>query len=141
MRNWLKVGIILMLVVLTIGCGSGKGASPEGTVNSLLDAWEDIDADKMLDYVVPENVTEEMRQEMEEGIETWKEMDASLSITNRDISVVSRTEDSATVSVSFDVKVRAQGETQTERFDETWTLLKRDDKWLLTVLELTGPQE
>ena len=137
MGSWLKVGVILilplMLVVAATGCGRGVSyATPEDTVNAVLDAMEDLDADKYLDCLVPEALTSEERMEMKAAVKLMKEMDVSISITNRDISVVSETEDSAIVSVSYDVKTTLEGETETGSEDKTWTLVKRNDKWLFT---------
>lgn len=121
-----------MLLVVATSCGCGVSyASPEATVNAALDAKQALDADKELGCMVPEAVTDEMRQVTREVYEELKRQGVSVSIVNRDISVVSQTEDSATVSVSYDVKFTVEGETQTASDDATWTLVKRDGKWLI----------
>lgn len=127
--------LLMATIVFATSCGGGASyATPVDTVNTFLDAYEDMDADKLLDCF-DISISSEVREETEMTIEMMKEMgDWSISITNRDISIVSQTGDSATVSVRCDMKATFEGETQTDSVDDTWTLVKKDNKWLLTEL-------
>jgi len=138
-KKWFKAGIaltlILMLLIIAISCAGGVSYdSPEKTVNSLLDANQSSDADGMLACLVPEAVTDAFRRELREGVAESAKMakELSVSFVNRDISVTSQTEDRATVSVNFNMKITHEGKTDTRKGHDTFTLVKRDDKWLLT---------
>ena len=57
MRKSLAIGLLPVLLMATIvvatGCGGGGAyATPEDTVNTLLDAYEDLDTEKMLDCLI-----------------------------------------------------------------------------------------
>jgi len=131
----IKKARFLMLVLLAIGflyVGCAEAATPEKTVNTFLDAYEALDMDKALRLVVPEAAGE--RAFLETRFEVRRRMKwqgISFSYTNRNISVLSQTEDKATVSVSFDEETTVvMGGKKTKSVDETWTLVKRDGKWL-----------
>ncbi|MFC2000282.1 hypothetical protein ACFLXE_05945 [Chloroflexota bacterium] len=138
MKNLARAGVILtlilMLLIVAIGCKSSVAlATPEETVTSYLDATEDLDVGRMMDCVGV-NVSAEERRQAEEAFKMMKDMGMSISITNRSINVVSQTEDSATVFVSAETRATFGGETETESMNETFTLVKRDGKWLLEML-------
>jgi len=123
-----------MLVIVAIGCKSSVSlATPEETVNSYLDAIEDLDSGRMMDCISM-SITSEERKQLEESLNMMKDIGMSISITNRIINVVSQTEGSATVSFNYDMRMTFEGDTETESMNETWTLVKRDGKWLIEML-------
>lgn len=137
-----KLSAILLLFVLllstlavSISCDNAESsATPTGTVNEVFDAMEDMDVTKMMECVDATNISSEARSEVEAAFQLMKEMGASFSITNRNIKVISETEDTATVSAKCDVKATFMGQTETDSMDQTFHLVKVDDKWLLTEL-------
>ena len=131
-------------IAMVSGCSSGASYdTPEDTVNSYLNAYEKLDFMNMLACILPVASNEEMRTDVEELVEEFKDMmkdmNISFSINNRNIEVISRTEDSAIVAVSYDMELTYMDETETESSIETFTLVKSDGKWLLT--EMTGEEE
>ncbi|MFC2018068.1 hypothetical protein ACFLTQ_02050 [Chloroflexota bacterium] len=124
--------LLLSTVVVATSCESGESSTtPTGTVNELFDAMEDMDVTKMMECM-DISVSSQERSQVEATFQMMKEMGMSFSITNRDISVISETEDSAAVSAKCDIKATVMGQTQTQSMDETFDLVKVDGKWLLT---------
>lgn len=124
--------LLLSTVIVAVSCDSAESnTTPVGTVNTLLDSIEDLNVTKMMECMDVSMTGEESAQ-VEETFQMMKEMGMSISITNRNISVISETENTATVSVKCDMKATVMGQTQTQNMDETFDLVKVDDNWLLT---------
>lgn len=124
--------LLLSTVVVAVSCESGESSTtPTGTVNELFDAMEDLDVTKMMECMDVSVSTQE-RAQVEEAFQMMKQLGMSFSITNRNISVISETEDRATVSAKCDIKATVMEETQTQSMDETFELVKVDGRWLLT---------
>jgi len=124
--------LLLSTVAVAVSCDSAESnTTPTGTVNTLLDAFEDLDFNKMMECM-DVSMTGEGGAQVEETFKMMKEMGMSISITNRNINVISETEDSATVSVKCDMKATLMGQTQTQNMDQNFDLVKVDGRWLLT---------
>lgn len=137
MSSWLKTIITFVLtfvlLVVVVGCDNGVSLStPADTVNAYFNAVEKMDAAGMMDC--SSHTTSDDLQYMENVYQMYNKMGMSVSFSNRDIEVISQTEDSATVSVSFNTTLTFMGETETQSVNETWQLIKRDDTWLFTEL-------
>lgn len=116
---------MLLLGGSLAACGGG-GSGPEDTVRGALKAMEDLDGEKMASYFV-----EDMREELEAGMEFSFAMIDEIRISNLETRVVSESGDSATVEMEFDFEVTAFGETETEHMEDTAELVKVDGKWLI----------
>lgn len=129
MRFWPRLLAVLAVMLLLGGslaaCGGG-GSGPEDTVRGALKAMEDLDGEKMASYFV-----EDMREELEAGMEFSFAMIDEIRISNLETRVVSESGDSATVEMEFDFEVTAFGETETEHMEDTADLVKVDGKWLI----------
>lgn len=129
MRFWPRLLAVLAVMLLLGGslaaCGGG-GSGPEDTVRGALKAMEDLDGEKMASYFV-----EDMREELEAGMEFSFAMIDEIRISNLETRVVSESGDSATVEMEFDFEVTAFGETETEHMEDTAELVKVDGKWLI----------
>lgn len=138
MSSWLKTIITFVLtfvlLVVVVGCDNGVSLStPTDTVNAYFNAVEKMDAAGMMDCSSHTTTSDDL-QYMENVYQMYNKMGMSVSFSNRDIEVISQTEDSATVSVSFNTTLTFMGETETQSVNETWQLIKRDDTWLFTEL-------
>lgn len=125
--------LLLATVAVAASCDSAESstATPEGAVNAVLDAMEDMNVSKMM-ACMDVSVSSEESAQVEEAFQMMKEMGMSFSIINREIRVLSETENSATVSVKCDIKASLMGQTQTQSMEENFDLVKVDGKWLLT---------
>ena len=136
MRKSLAILLLFVLLLSTlavaVSCDSAESiTTPTGAVNELFDAMEDMDVTKMM-KCMDVSVSSQERSEVEAAFQMMKEIGMSFSITNRNISVVSETGDSATVSAKCDIRATVMGQTQTQSMDETFDLVKVDGRWLLT---------
>ena len=135
MKGWLKVVLVLALAALLgstlLGCGGG-GASPEDTVQDALKAMEAMDAEEMATYF-----TEELREDVEFGMELAFVFIDEIKISNLKTKVLSQTEDEATVEADFDVETTVFDETEEEHVTEPFNLVKEDGKWLISEFEMS----
>ena len=125
--------LLLSTVAVAVSCSNAESSTntPEGTVNIMLDAMEDMNVSKMMECM-DVSVSSEERDQIEGLFEMMKEMGMRFSITNRNIEVMTQTENTATVSVQCDLTASLMGQTQTQSMDENFELVKVDGKWLLT---------
>jgi hypothetical protein len=129
MRFWPSLLAVLAVVLLAGGslaaCG-GEGPGPEDTVRGAVKAMGDRDGEKMASYFV-----EDMRAELEEGMEFFFAMIDEIKISNIETRLVSESGDSAVVEMEFDFEITAFDETETEHMEDTAELVKVDGKWLI----------
>jgi hypothetical protein len=132
MKCWLKVvlvlGLVALLVSSLIGCSGGSG--PEDTVKNAFKAMAAMDAEKMATYF-----TEELREDIELGMEFAFAMVDKIKISNLKTTVSSQTDDEATVEFEFDLETTAFDETEKEHVEDSIDLVKENGKWLISEFE------
>ena len=97
-----------------------------------LEAMEAMDAEEMAAYF-----TEELREEVEFGMEVAFVFIDETEISNVKTKVLSQTEDEATVEADFDVETTGFDETEEEHITEPFDLVKEDGKWLISEFEMS----
>ena len=117
--------LLLALVVGAIGCGVG-GRGPEDTLRGFYEAIEAKDAAKVASYFT-EDVGAELMPYFEADFANYDK----IKIADLKMSVVSETEDAATVEAEYDWETTAFGETNGGHQIETIELAKVDGKWLI----------
>jgi hypothetical protein len=131
MKGWMKVflvlGLVALLVSTVLGCGGGSG--PEDTVRNAFKAMAAMDAEKMATYFV-----EDVREDVELGMEFAFAMLDKIKITNLKTTVASQTDDEATVEFEFDLETTAFDETEEEHVEDSIDLVKENGKWLISEL-------
>lgn len=129
MKGWPKVVLVLALVALggctLVGCGGGSG--PEATVRGAFKAMEAKDAEKLATYF-----TEDVNDEMVAEAQQYFDIFDSIKIANLKLTVVSQTEDAATIEAEYDFELKAFGQTSQEHQSDTMDLVKVNGKWLIT---------
>jgi len=115
--------------------GESPYATPERTVNTYLDALEDMDSGKMMDCIQLGPETDMIRSLIEGTINAYKDMleegDISIKIVDRDVYLIEQTDDTAKVSISYTTETTASGYTQQSSGSDIIDMVKVDDKWLM----------
>jgi hypothetical protein len=101
-------------------------------VRGALGAMEAMDAEEMATYF-----TEELREEVEFGMEVFFVFIDEIKISNVKTKVLSQTENEATVEVEFDLETTGFDETEEEHITEPYNLVKEDGKWLISEFEMS----
>ena len=136
---WIIIGVVVIALGLVLGIGLPKWlapgvdlSSPTATVNSALDAWDDMNVGRMADCKYFEDPTyrdyfiNDWSTAFEQHIE-------SVEISDRAMEVTAQTETTATVEVSYHLKIVDKDGTvfRDDNVDEEWTLEKHDGNWLM----------
>jgi len=132
MKGWLKLLVVLVLMGMVasalVSCGGGSvcSATPDDAIKGSFQALQSKDADKLVSYCA-EGFREEIRAKMAYAFSLVDQ----IKISNLEISVVSQTEDTATLEVEFDRKITAEGSVTEEHVKQTYELAKADKCWQL----------
>ena len=129
--------LLIVCLVLTMvfgGCQSKTAqyttTTPEGTVRLLLDAYEELDANKAAKLFV-----EEDREKVLSKISPLWDQYKSLSLSEVKIEVITQTENTAKLKVHYHVvitkKVGPQDPFPFRGSDDEYDLVKQDNKWLI----------
>ena len=90
-----------------------------------------MDAEEMATYF-----TEELREDIEFGMELAFALIDEIKISNMKTKVLSQTEDEATVEVEFDLETTVFDEPEEEHVAESFDLVKEDGEWLISEFEM-----
>lgn len=141
MKWWITIGIVVIVLGLGLGLGlwlglGGAGAalsSPTATVSSWFNAAEAKNAEKMADcwYFASDAEHTAFINSVNASFATVD----SISGTNRNITVISQTDTTATVRASYHLKIvltagYGGGTTESDE-TETYALQKHDGNWLI----------
>lgn len=131
MKSWYKVALVLSLFALLwsslAGCGGGSG--PEDAVRGLYKAMEAQDAERVGGYL-----TADIRDSFVSDLELALPLFDSIKISNLKITVVSETEDEATVDAVYDVEMEMDGDKDSSHENDRLYLEKVGGKWLISQL-------
>jgi hypothetical protein len=129
MKVWFKAILVLSVIALVgiplIGCGGES--SPEGAVRGMFRAMEAKDAEKIGEYC-----TEGIRDEVVTTMEFGFALIDSIKVHNLKLTVVSQTENTATVAYECDYEIEVFGETERSRDSDSIDLEKINGKWLIS---------
>jgi hypothetical protein len=101
---------------------------PEDTVELYLSSLEPLDANG-----VSRCFTAALRDGIRQDIENFRSQVSRARISNSEITVISKTQNKATVEVEYDMQITAFGQTQSSHIKENLQLDKVGDEWLISV--------
>jgi hypothetical protein len=131
MKGWFKLALVVSLLALVGmvvgGCGE---AGPEAAVRGLFKALEAQDAAKVGEYL-----TEDLRASMVPQMEFAFSGIDSVNYRNLKLTVVSQTEDKATVEAEYELELKMHDETEKFENTDTLRLARVDGKWLISEID------
>ena len=122
--------LAVILAVSLLGC-SGGSSGPEDAVRGALQAMEEMDAEKMATYF-----TADVRNDVELGMQFTFSLLDEIEITDIEIDVLSRSEDSATVKFTCYVKTTAFEQTEEGPMEKTLEVVKEDGQWRIKEFDM-----
>jgi uncharacterized protein YchJ len=129
MSRWSKSLLVILLINVLIlglvGC-SGGTSSPEDTVRAAFAALESQNADKLISYYV-----EDVRDTVLAKTEYAFAFVDKFKVSNLELTVLSETEDTASVEADYDLTTTLSGQSIKEHITEIYELAKVDGEWLL----------
>jgi len=124
-RSLLVIPFIGVLILGLIGCGGG-GSNPEDTVRNAFKALEAKNAQQLVSYYA-EDVKDEILADMGYAFSIVDRF----KVSNLKTTVVSETDDTASVEADYDLAITMEGEKTEQHVTEIYELAKVDGKWLL----------
>lgn len=121
--------VVVLITASVIGCSGGS--DPEDTVRGALDAMDAMDAEKMASYF-----TEDVRDDVEVGMQFAFSMIDDMEISDVKIEVLSQSEDDAVVRFECNVKTTAFEQTEEGPTEQTLNLVKEDGRWLISEFDM-----
>jgi hypothetical protein len=145
-KKWWIIIAGVVIIALGLGLGLGLGlrgggvavdlSSPKATVQSVLDAYEDKDADRMADCChFPLTWEGDQYNDRGEFVSMAKAVFAeieSIDISNLNISIIAQSDTTATVEATFHLKVVAEGIPFEVDVADGFELEKTGDSWYIT---------
>ena len=110
--------LLAMLAAVLVTASCGGESTPEATVRAYYDALSRGNADRLPDLFVPEVADSMLRTRLQ-----------PIAVENLIIRAVSTTDDSALLNAEYDVDFP-----EIARIKATISLLKRDQRWLISEL-------
>lgn len=127
--------LVVILVLVAVSRRTGDHASPEAAVKSFFQAMERGNIAQVIRLIDPEILVEtniprsELEESLTDGVERFQE--ERRQFASAEYIVGEAQIDNDTAQVEITVKVKEQGESETQEFTDYFYAVKRQGKWYL----------